>query len=303
MYPNAAPAGRPPYNPKRVHSPHLIPPYDWKPSPSTQPLSPPPPALHASALVNRRKGSASVPLSPTMAVLLKPAALPLYPTLAPGKPSLPGPSAPLSVPSPLPHGCHLCGERDLLSGQMVDLFEACQQQSADLEWKELCRARLQREIQRLFPLARLYLAGSSLNGFGSRNSDADLCLVIQAAPVTYMERPQLIRAKVPILKFRDKVSGVEFDLNVNNTVGIRNTFLLRSYADAERRVRPIILDSFRPSMDIHLVPEGPRDIPPYSSSNQASLGELLLGFLKYYASVFRYEPSNNPQTRTTAMSS
>uniref|UniRef100_A0A8C7LMN4 polynucleotide adenylyltransferase n=1 Tax=Oncorhynchus mykiss TaxID=8022 RepID=A0A8C7LMN4_ONCMY len=246
-----------------------------------------------------------------------------------------------------------------LSGQMVELFEACQQQSTDLERKELCRAQLQREIQRLFPLVRLYLAGSSLSGFGSRNSDADLCLVIQAAPVSvdqrndavyvlsliqqlfyrlsYIERPQLIRAKVPILKFRDKVSGVEFDLNVNNTVGIRNTFLLRSYAYAERRVRPIILvvkrwarhhrindaskgtlssytlvlmvlhylqtlpepvipslqneypECFSPSMDIHRVPEGPRDIPPYSSSNQASLGELLLGFLKYYTSVFRWD--------------
>lgn len=38
-----------------------------------------------------------------------------------------------------------------LSGQMVELFEACQQQSTDLERKELCRAQLQREIQRLFP--------------------------------------------------------------------------------------------------------------------------------------------------------
>uniref|UniRef100_A0A6Q2WZJ3 polynucleotide adenylyltransferase n=1 Tax=Esox lucius TaxID=8010 RepID=A0A6Q2WZJ3_ESOLU len=206
-------------------------------------------------------------------------------------------------------------------------------------------------------VARLYLAGSSLNGFGSRNSDADLCLVIQAAPVdqrndavyvlsliqqlfyrlSYIERPQLIRAKVPILKFRDKVSGVEFDLNVNNTVGIRNTFLLRSYANTEQRVRPIILvikrwarhhgindaskgtlssytlvlmvlhylqtlpepvipslqkeypECFSPTMEIHLVPERPKDIPLYSSSNDASLGELLLGFLKYYASVFSWD--------------
>ncbi|XP_028980218.1 poly(A) RNA polymerase GLD2 isoform X4 [Esox lucius] len=155
--------------------------------------------------------------------------------------------------------------------------------------------------------------------------------------LSYIERPQLIRAKVPILKFRDKVSGVEFDLNVNNTVGIRNTFLLRSYANTEQRVRPIILvikrwarhhgindaskgtlssytlvlmvlhylqtlpepvipslqkeypECFSPTMEIHLVPERPKDIPLYSSSNDASLGELLLGFLKYYASVFSWD--------------
>ncbi|XP_041760355.1 poly(A) RNA polymerase GLD2 isoform X2 [Coregonus clupeaformis] len=358
--------------------PHLIPPYDWKPSPSTQPLSPPPPALHASALVNRRKRHSGdhSPYNLKRQRFSSPVPHHGSPPEACCSPAVPHPGpretqstwtqrSPLSPQPSAPRMPPLWGERPgsplqayaKLSGQMVDLFEACQQQSADLEWKELCRARLQREIQRLFPLGRLYLAGSSLNGFGSRNSDADLCLVIQAAPVdqrndavyvlgliqqlfyrlSYMERPQLIRAKVPILKFRDKVSGVEFDLNVNNTVGIRNTFLLRSYADAERRVRPIILvikrwarhhgindaskgtlssytlvlmvlhylqtlpepvipslqkeypDSFRPSMDIHLVPEGPRDIPPYSSSNQASLGELLLGFLKYYASVFRWD--------------
>ncbi|TKC33767.1 hypothetical protein EI555_017276, partial [Monodon monoceros] len=57
----------------------------------------------------------------------------------------------------------------------------------------------------------------------------------------YIERPQLIRAKVPIVKFRDKVSCVEFDLNVNNIVGIRNTFLLRTYAYLENRVRPLVL--------------------------------------------------------------
>ncbi|KAI1905228.1 hypothetical protein AGOR_G00013960 [Albula goreensis] len=249
--------------------------------------------------------------------------------------------------------------KDKLSQQILDLFQACQQQSDDLEKKEVCRAQLQREIQWLFPNSRVYLAGSSLNGFGSRSSDADLCLVVQEGPVnqktdavyilslvqklfyrlSYIERPQLIRAKVPILKFRDKISGVEFDLNVNNIVGIRNTFLLRSYAYIERRVRPIILvikkwashhgindasrgtlssyslvlmvlhylqtlpepvipclqreypECFDPSMDIHLVPEGPKDIPSFTSRNQSSLGDLLIGFLKYYAIVFNWDKS------------
>ncbi|XP_076854146.1 poly(A) RNA polymerase GLD2 isoform X2 [Brachyhypopomus gauderio] len=247
--------------------------------------------------------------------------------------------------------------KDTLSDQILDLFHACEQQRGDLEKKESCRAQLQRDIQRLFPCARVFLAGSSLNGFGSRSSDADLCLVVQEGPVnqqvdavyilslvqkllyklSYIERPQLIRAKVPILKFRDRVSGVEFDLNVNNIVGIRNTFLLRTYAYIEKRVRPIILvvkkwashhqindasrgtlssytlvlmvlhylqtlpepvipclqkdypECFSPVMDIHLVPNGPRNIPPFLSTNQSSLGDLLLGFLKYYATVFRWD--------------
>uniref|UniRef100_A0AAR2LD40 polynucleotide adenylyltransferase n=1 Tax=Pygocentrus nattereri TaxID=42514 RepID=A0AAR2LD40_PYGNA len=244
-----------------------------------------------------------------------------------------------------------------LSQQILELFLACEQQSEDLERKESCRAQLQRDIQRLFPCARVFLAGSSLNGFGSRSSDADLCLVVQDGPVnqrtdavcilslvqkllyklSYIERPQLIRAKVPILKFRDRISGVEFDLNVNNIVGIRNTFLLRTYAYIEKRVRPIILvikkwasyhrindasrgtlssytlvlmvlhylqtlpepvipclqkdypECFSPVMDIHLVPDGPKNIPSFVSKNQSSLGDLLLGFLKYFATVFRWD--------------
>uniref|UniRef100_F6RTE3 Poly(A) RNA polymerase GLD2 n=1 Tax=Equus caballus TaxID=9796 RepID=F6RTE3_HORSE len=256
--------------------------------------------------------------------------------------------------------------KDKLSQQILELFEACQQQVSDLKKKELCRTQLQREIQLLFPQSRLFLVGSSLNGFGTRSSDGDLCLVIKEEPCFfqvnqktearhiltlvhkhfctrlsgYIERPQLIRAKVPIVKFRDKVSCVEFDLNVNNIVGIRNTFLLRAYAyllillSVENRVRPLVLvikkwashheindasrgtlssyslvlmvlhylqtlpepilpsiqkiypESFSPAIQLHLVHQAPCNVPPYLSKNESSLGDLLLGFLKYYATEF-----------------
>ncbi|XP_015282847.1 PREDICTED: poly(A) RNA polymerase GLD2 [Gekko japonicus] len=246
--------------------------------------------------------------------------------------------------------------KDKLSQQVLELFQACQQQTYDLNKKELCRTQLQREIQQIFPNSRLYLVGSSLNGFGTRSSDGDLCLVVKEEPInqktearhilsllqklfcrklsSYIERPQLIRAKVPIVKFRDKVSCVEFDLNVNNVVGIRNTFLLRTYAYIESRVRPLVLvvkkwasfrgindasrgtlssyslvlmvlhylqtlpepilpslqknypESFDPTMQLHLVHQAPCTIPPYLSKNESTLGDLLLGFLKYYATEF-----------------
>ncbi|KAM9262461.1 poly(A) RNA polymerase GLD2 isoform 5-T9 [Morus bassanus] len=248
--------------------------------------------------------------------------------------------------------------KDKLSQQVLELFQACQQQTCDLNRKELCRTELQREIQKIFPQSRLFLVGSSLNGFGTRSSDGDLCLVVKEEPVnqktearhilslvqklfstklsSYIERPQLIRAKVPIVKFRDKVSCVDFDLNVNNVVGIRNTFLLRTYAYIENRVRPLVLvvkkwasfhdindasrgtlssyslvlmvlhylqtipepilpslqrnypESFDPTMQLHLVHQAPCTIPPYLSKNGSSLGDLLIGFFRYYATEFEF---------------
>uniref|UniRef100_A0A7N6C392 polynucleotide adenylyltransferase n=1 Tax=Anabas testudineus TaxID=64144 RepID=A0A7N6C392_ANATE len=278
-----------------------LPPYEWKPTPSTSRVPPP----YTPAMTNGRKYV-------------------IFP----------------------------------LSDQMVELFEACQQQACDLKRKEVCRAQLQLDIQRVYAGARLYLTGSSMNGLGCRSSDADLCLVLKGKvsftrrndpinvlsalqrlfkSLSYVERTQLIRAKVPILRFREKGSDLQFDLNVNNTVGIRNTFLLRSYADADLRIRPMILvvkkwarhhqindaskgtlssytlvlmvlhylqtlkepvvpslqrdypECFNPFMDIDIVPEGPKHIPPYKSTNQSSLGDLFRGFLRYYATDFRWD--------------
>ncbi|XP_061842503.1 poly(A) RNA polymerase GLD2 [Nerophis lumbriciformis] len=147
-------------------------------------------------------------------------------------------------------------ENDKVSLQIMELFEACQQQPSDLQSKELCRSLLQKDIQRVLKGGNLYMTGSSMSGLASRSSDADLCFVFHKItnPITvlssirkmmkslkYIQQTLLIRAKVPILRFREKGSSVLFDLNVNNTVGIRNTFLLRSYAYADPRVRPLVL--------------------------------------------------------------
>ncbi|NXB83714.1 GLD2 polymerase, partial [Vidua chalybeata] len=286
-----------------------------------------------------------------------------------GSPALIGCVPPLQdTLFPDPTETRLPVAKDELSKQVLEWFQACRQQVSDLDRKELCRTELQREIQLIFPQSRLFLVGSSLNGFGTRTSDGDLCLVVKEEPIpiflmnfnstfqvnqktearrilslvqklfstklcNYIERPQLIRAKVPIVKFRDKVN-VDFDLNVNNVIGIRNTFLLRSYAFIENRVRPLVLvvkkwasfheindasrgtlnsyslvlmvlhylqtlpepilpslqknypECFDPTMQLHFVHQAPRTIPPYVSKNGSSLGDLLIGFFKYYATEF-----------------
>ncbi|XP_061672722.1 poly(A) RNA polymerase GLD2 isoform X2 [Syngnathoides biaculeatus] len=146
---------------------------------------------------------------------------------------------------------------DRLSAQVMTLFEMCQQQSSDLCRKEKWRSWLQRD-RRIAEMGRLYMTGSTMSGFATRSSDADLCYVLHESekrdPIAvlstlqrimrsmmYVERLCLIRAKVPILRFQEKGSNLVFDLNVNNTVGIRNTFLLKSYAYVEPRIRPLVV--------------------------------------------------------------
>ncbi|XP_006784220.1 poly(A) RNA polymerase GLD2 [Neolamprologus brichardi] len=354
-----------------------LPSYEWNPPPSTSTVQP----RHMPAMINGRKrqndqfsahhvkrqrvDTSSHHLSRTPLIHSRPphhrtdraVAEPSRLSLTGFDRSYPGPNLDIrpQVPAVLESSSSLhASTTEKLSCQMLELFEACQQQPSDLERKEVCRARLQQDIQQIFPSARLYLTGSSMNALGSRCSDADICLVIKGNKKTdalrvlgrllklfktlsYVERNQLIRAKVPILRFREKGSDLEFDLNVNNTVGIRNTFLLRSYAYADLRVRPMILvvkkwarynnindaskgtlssytlalmvlhylqtlsepvlpslqrdypESFNPLMNLDMVPEGPKHIPPYISRNQSSLGELLLGFLKYYATDFSWD--------------
>lgn len=48
----------------------------------------------------------------------------------------------------------------------------------------------------------------------------------------------------------------------------------------------LLQESFDPTMQLHLVPQAPCTIPPYLSKNESTLGDLLLGFLKYYATEF-----------------
>ncbi|XP_017269123.1 poly(A) RNA polymerase GLD2 [Kryptolebias marmoratus] len=362
-------------NSYHVRDKERLPPYVWKPKPPTSTVVPPQTPIitngrkrqnndYSTHAVKRQRLDSS-PHPSLASTYIRTTQPPHYPNPAessrsslvgpdhffPGPPSYPHPQV-VSVPESS-NSLQLYA-KDKLSSQMVELFEACQQQSSDLERKEVLRSQLQQEILQFYAVARLYLTGSSMNGLGCRSSDADLCLVITAnkrpdpisvlsrlkrafGSLSYIERIQLIRAKVPILRFRKKGSDLEFDLNINNTVGIRNTFLLRSYAHADVRVRPLILvikkwarhhqindaskgtlssytlvlmvlhflqtlkepvlpslqrdypDCFNPFMNIDMVPEGPKHVPPYISRNQSSLGELLLGFLRYYATQFSWD--------------
>lgn len=169
----------------------------------------------------------------------------------------------VDTPSQLLNG----SEWDGLSQQVWDFFKQHQQtnktfnQKLKLKDKVLKAIRNVHWVQAVIPNCRLYVVGSSLSGFGADWSDVDMCLMVAGRDLdqrteatailrilqrelhncSFIEKMELIRAKVPILKFRDAQTQVDVDLNCNNAVGIRNTHLLNSYSQLDWRVRPLVL--------------------------------------------------------------
>jgi len=153
------------------------------------------------------------------------------------------------------------GEWDQLSSSIWERFVQNEQTEEMYLRKMRLRDTLYSILQRKFPYCGLYVVGSSMNGFGANSSDIDMCLVVTQGELnqkreateilmyirrllkehSFIQKLDLIRAKVPILRFQDTVSNVEVDLNVNNSVGIRNTHLLHCYSKLDWRVGPLVL--------------------------------------------------------------
>jgi DNA polymerase sigma len=128
-----------------------------------------------------------------------------------------------------------------------------------LKWK-LCQDLFSMFVG-IVPNLGVYLVGSSANGFATEDTDADICIVISSYPIDQKREAvkfleiirralrnkifaggcDLIRARVPILRFTDYATRLKCDVNINNITGIRNTDLLRFYAETDERVAPLVL--------------------------------------------------------------
>jgi len=124
----------------------------------------------------------------------------------------------------------------------------------------MLRSKVQDALRELYQRCELYIVGSSCTGFACDTSDVDICLFLTESRVDQQReatrvlsevertlakdpdyRMELIRAKVPILRFLSVSTGVQVDLNCNNLVGIRNTHLLQCYSRVDERVCPLIV--------------------------------------------------------------
>ncbi|XP_065325336.1 poly(A) RNA polymerase GLD2-A-like isoform X2 [Gordionus sp. m RMFG-2023] len=120
---------------------------------------------------------------------------------------------------------------------------------------------MERIIIDIFPTASLFIIGSSNSGFSVENSDLDMCLYIPDMKEedhrticsnlyqiqSLFRNPNTLRstlvipARVPILKLVDVKNDIEVDLNINNIVGVYNTYLMKAYSYVDCRVAPLII--------------------------------------------------------------
>jgi DNA polymerase sigma len=56
-----------------------------------------------------------------------------------------------------------------------------------------------------------------------------------------MERVNCIQAKIPIVKVWDPEYQLAADMNVNNTLALENTRMIKTYVQIDERVRPMAM--------------------------------------------------------------
>ena len=133
---------------------------------------------------------------------------------------------------------------------MWDLFQNQCQRDIEFQRKIDLWVKFDRIIGNEFGYAT-HVFGSTINGFGSRSSDMDICVFANSDKhrknlISFLAdlrrllkrkcgdflhpNIELIHAKVPILKMFDQVNRIEIDLSCANTEAVRNSHLLLWYS-------------------------------------------------------------------------
>ncbi|KAI0986393.1 hypothetical protein GJ496_002836 [Pomphorhynchus laevis] len=256
-----------------------------------------------------------------------------------------------SIPNKRPEHEHVTtlnliqNKQESLSVEIMNVFQQNKQTDSQYQLRQNLRSCLQTIFIQVFPKCSLHLVGSSSNGFGSSTADADMCLMLtddticqrtesinllrliqrSMRELSFAYFPFVIRAKVPILRFTDRISGLSVDLNLNNPAGIQNTRLIKAFSTKDIRVQPLgiviklwaksnkINDASQQTlssyslimMTLHFLQYvcNPPVIPvldvdddttwlnDWDSANHEPLGVLFVKFLRYYSETFNYDRS------------
>uniref|UniRef100_A0A8C2TII8 Terminal uridylyl transferase 4 n=1 Tax=Coturnix japonica TaxID=93934 RepID=A0A8C2TII8_COTJA len=226
--------------------------------------------------------------------------------------------------------------REILDIVCKRCFDELSPPLSEQQNREQILASLERFIRKEYnDKARLCLFGSSKNGFGFRDSDLDICMtleghenaeklnckeIIEGLAKVLKKHPGLrnilpiTTAKVPIVKFEHRRSGLEGDISLYNTlrcdIGDASRGSLSSYAYTLmvlyflQQRNPPVIPVLQEIFDGKQIPQRMVDgwnafffddmeelkkRLPSLGKNTESLGELWLGLLRFYTEEFDFK--------------
>ncbi|XP_037553824.1 terminal uridylyltransferase 4 [Nematolebias whitei] len=149
--------------------------------------------------------------------------------------------------------------RNILDGLCKLCYYELSPSHVEQQKREQILVGLERFIRKEYnEKAQLCLFGSSKNGFGFRDSDLDICMTLEGHETAeklnckeiieglakVLKKHSGLRnilpittAKVPIVKFEHRQSGLEGDVSLYNTLAQHNTRMLATYAALDPRVQ------------------------------------------------------------------
>ncbi|MCJ1399760.1 hypothetical protein MMC11_002963 [Xylographa trunciseda] len=147
-------------------------------------------------------------------------------------------------------------EEDKLSGDMRELYNRILPSTESEDRRAKFIKKLENILNEQWPGndINVHVFGSSGNLLCTSDSDVDICIT---TPMKALERVCLLakalaehgmervvcvpNAKVPIVKIWDPELQLSCDMNVNNTLALENTRMIKTYVQIDWRVRPLAM--------------------------------------------------------------
>ncbi|KAJ4298211.1 hypothetical protein N0V90_006110 [Kalmusia sp. IMI 367209] len=215
-------------------------------------------------------------------------------------------------------------EDDKLSGDMRELYDRLQPSKENTQRRDQFVKKLQNILETEFPgnEFKVHVFGSSGNQLYTSESDdttVDVCIQTPmerlaemhplaealATNVDGMEKVVCIpQAKVRIVKIWDPVLKLSCDMNVNNTLALENTRMIKTYIQIDERVRPLAMiikhwtkqrilndavDKTTGKPSESAFADDLEALQGFGKKNTESWGQLLFHFFRHYGHKVDYE--------------
>ncbi|KAI8890721.1 hypothetical protein K501DRAFT_328309 [Backusella circina FSU 941] len=147
-------------------------------------------------------------------------------------------------------------DEDNITIDMINLYEALLPNKESHDRRTKFVKKIERLLNNEWPDhgIKAHVFGSSVNNLGTTSSDVDLCITtpwnglrnVRTLAKLFrkcgMQHVTCVpRAKVPIVRLFDPELQLSCDINVNNTLALQNTKMVKTYVALDPRVRPLIM--------------------------------------------------------------